>query len=272
MGFEQITFENHNGKTITFGDGYGFYVNENELRDYEWEYTTANNRIKSITRGVVEKKVPIVITGTDVGATNELKNMLANYADEDVYANEKGRFWIGDYYLSCFIVSSKKSKYSSTDKFVKIDLGIVTDQPYWTKEDTTLFRVTSSEAQGGIEEPYDYEYDYGSFTSETIVNNNYSESNVKLVVYGACDEIDVYIGDNRYHIEESLEATEYAVIDTREKKAYKMALDGTKESIFGKRDRDWDLFAKVAVGTNVVQRDGYIDITLYDERSEPLWI
>ena len=39
----------------------GTLVNYNELRDYEWSYSSENNVITGFTKGIVKKTIPFVL-------------------------------------------------------------------------------------------------------------------------------------------------------------------------------------------------------------------
>lgn len=268
--YEQLIYENHLGKKLTFGDGSGLYVNENDLRDYNWSYTEVNDRIKKFYRKITNFKIPAVVLSPDEEVATDIKNKLMEYADEDILAEQEGKLWIGDYYLSCYITGSSKSKYSRTKKRTVINLTVVSDKPRWTKEENIYLRTAEVGMAGGFDFPYEYGIDYGSAIAK-ITNTNFAKSDFKMIVYGATNSIRVEIGSNVYELSQSLLAGEYAVIDSREKKAYKVDAIGRKTNIFNKRNRNYNLFAKIEPGINAVDRNTMVDVTLYYERSEPLW-
>ncbi len=268
--YEQLIYENHLGKKLIFGDGSGLYVNENDLRDYSWSYTSANGRIKKFFQEIKEKTIPAVVLNPDVEVATDIKNRLLEYAEEDVLAESEGKLWVGDYYLSCFIIGSSKSKYSRTKKETIFQLKVLTDKPRWTKEKNIYMRSDEKDTTGGFDFPYDFGYDYGS-KAQNIVNENFSECDFKMIVYGSAEKVRVGIGDNLYEINQSLLGGEYAVIDSREKRAYKVDAIGRQTNIFSLRNRDYSLFKKIQPGVNAIDRDSMVDITLYYERSEPLW-
>lgn len=54
---DKITHTNSNNETLDF-TSLGIFVNYNELRDYEWEIKSSNNRITGFTKGIVKKPIP----------------------------------------------------------------------------------------------------------------------------------------------------------------------------------------------------------------------
>jgi hypothetical protein len=269
--YEQIRYTNHHGKEIVIGDGEGIYINSNDLRNYSWDYTTGNNKIKSFYKKIEKKSLPLVIMAENEQRATQIKNMLMNYADEDIEAQEYGKIWVGDYYLLGYITESKKADYNIQKNFTKIDLKFVTDQPFWTKDLDVIFRAYNLESKGGFDFSHDYNYDFWETGMEYVVNDFYSPSNFKMIIYGYVESIDINIGGNVYNINKSIPQGEYAVIDSRQKKAYIQKANGEKESIFHYRNRKYDLFRKIPVGKNYLVRGGNVDITFYDERSEPVW-
>ena len=69
---EKFTHTNSNGETLDFVS-MGIYINYNQLRDYEWDVTIENNRIKGFSRGVVKKTIPFVFAVNESQA-NIIKN------------------------------------------------------------------------------------------------------------------------------------------------------------------------------------------------------
>lgn len=268
--YEQLIYENHLGKKLTFGDGSGLYVNENDLRDYNWSYTEVNDRIKKFYRKITNFKIPAVVLSPNEEVATDIKNKLMEYADEDILAEQEGKLWIGDYYLSCYITGSSKSKYSRTKKRTIFNLTVTSDKPRWTKEEDIYLRTKEVGMAGGFDYAFEYGVDYGSMIQK-IVNKNFAKCDFKLIVYGPVSSVYVAIGSNVYELDQVLNAGEYAIIDSREKKTYRVDAIGRKTNIFNKRNRGYNLFAKIPPGVNSIDRNTMVDITLYYERSEPLW-
>ena len=269
--YERVTYENHNGERLEFGDGQGLYINENNLHNYAWSYTTTNDRIKKFYKSITKFSLPIVVACISDEDGVAIKNSLMEIAEKDIIAGEYGKLIIGDYYLSCYITESSKASYNKEKRFARVQLTVVTDIPKWTKEETYVFRATTVHLEGGIDYPYDFTFDYGTSPAVTLYNNNFIESNFKIIVYGVAGNVNLTIGENVYNINTPIAQGEYVVIDSREKKAYLVGVTGEKTNVFSLRNRDYDLFAKIPSGINAINRNGWVDVTLYQERSEPLW-
>ena len=74
-----------------------------------------------------------------------------------------------------------------------------------------------------------------------------------------------------YQINDTLEATEYLVIDSTNHTVTKYLANSTNVSIFDKRDKTKSVFEKIPAGTLNLTWTGLFgfDLVLFDERSEP---
>ena len=53
---EQFIYQNHQNEEMKFGSE-GVFVNENSLRDYEWEIVSDNNRISNLQKRITRKEI-----------------------------------------------------------------------------------------------------------------------------------------------------------------------------------------------------------------------
>lgn len=134
---DAMKYINSKGDVINFGMS-PYYINENEIRNFEWSYTTYGYKIKSFNRGIATKKLPIFVYDTENAATS--MNHLNDVFDFDVQQGVRGKLYIGDYYLLCNFIASEKSDYTQTDGHLKNDYTVVTDEHMWVSEKTTSFR------------------------------------------------------------------------------------------------------------------------------------
>ncbi|HEX2935803.1 MAG TPA: hypothetical protein VHO72_10660 [Bacteroidales bacterium] len=126
-----------------------------------------------------------------------------------------------------------------------------------------------------LDYPYDYAFDYMALDqNQNITNSSYAAAHFEMLIYGACTNPSVIIGGHEYEVDCTLATGEYLVINTLNKKVYKVNLDGTKEGQLNNRNRDSYLFEKLPSGSNTVQWNGLFgfDVNMLMERSEPIWI
>ena len=274
---EKMQYRNHLGERIIFGQG-GFFVNENDLRDFVWNYTSKNNRLSSFQKGVVKKTLPVMIACTSEEDGLAKRNALFEICEKDILANSYGKIIIGDYYMKCFVTGSQKSEYLYNNQMMNVKLTIVTDFPMWVKESTTAFRknmeITSENDSEFLDYSFDYSFDYSyEFAIQNLINDDFVATNFRLIIYGSCSNPRIHIGGHEYLIKADVSAGEYLVIDSSEKTILLVNSNGEKVNCFNKRSRDSYVFEKIPVGANAVTWEGEFgfDITLLEERSEPKW-
>lgn len=270
---EKITFKNHMGESIQFGEG-GLYLNNNELRSYKWNYSSKNNKISYFQRETQEKKIPVVIVPpNDRTEGNDIMNRLMELGDRDVLAKEPGRITVGDYYLDCYLFANEKSKYDLRLGVFYADLTVVTDKPAWIKETTQVFNNYSGD-EGFLDHPYDFPYDFTSPNKiRRLDNTGFVDSDFKMIIYGEVTDPTIFIGGYEYSVTGHVGAREYLEIDSREKTVVLVQNNGNRVNWFSHRNKENYIFKKMPAGVSNVSWVGTyrFDIVLFEERSEPKW-
>lgn len=271
--FERLKYINHLGQVIDFGTD-GFFVNANDMRDYEWEVKTKGDKITGFKRGMTSKTLPVVVFSEDEQDAIAKKNRLFEEVEKDVIANQAGKIVIGDYYYKCFVAESSKAKYVKDKRFAKFGLGLVSETSYWAKETQHSFRKIETDEEDNLDYPYDYPYDYFSGgNSQRIVNSFFAPVDFRLTIYGAVNNPAVVIGGHTYRVNTTVQAGEYLTIDSAEKTIVLTQNNGTKVNKFDNRDRASYIFEPIPSGASPVTwlGDFAFDLTLIEKRSEPAW-
>lgn len=275
---ESFKYINHLKEEIDFGVE-GIFVNENELRDYSWDFISENNKITGFSKGIVKKTIPIIISCNSEEEGIKKKNSLAEVFEKDIFEAVHGKIFIGDYYLKCFVTGSKKSNYLVDKRSLQTELEITTDCPYWVREKTIHFGLfsTAEGKEGGknLDFNNDFPYDYLPHSDFSKLNNTgYVGSNFKMIFYGEVSNPAVTIAGHEYGVNVDVGSNEYLTIDSMTKKIFLTHVDGTEENVFNKRNRDSYIFEKIPAGNNSFSKsDGFgVDVILMEERSEPKWI
>ena len=270
---DRLTYVSSTNKAILFGstDSH-ILINTNDFRDYMWEYSQDFKRITNFSRELVEKTLPILIYGNNVG---EIANNLFETIENDVLLNQYGKLYSGDYYMQGYFIASSKTNYTA-DGFLSLTLTFVTDRPYWVRE-TTYHYSPSVIVAAGLDYPYDYDYDFLSDTgTDEIINPSFADQNIRIIVYNntanTITNPAVTIGDHMYRVNTTVEVGTHITIDTAEKTITK-TVDSTITNIFNSRDRSSYIFQKVPSGKHVmsVSPATDIDVIILEERSEPMW-
>lgn len=281
MKFKYI---NSKGEIIDMCE-YPYLLQSGDLLDYSWSYEKGNKCIKNVCHDVGERSFKIAIVPDlslsyeeKIEAKKKAAQRLFNVIEYDVANNADGRIETDTgSYLPCRIVASTKSDWENPTSYMFCDLTAVCGKNTWINEmKKSFFPVLEAKSDSGMfDYPYDYEYDYASqITGKDMLNiDHISASLFKLTIFGACLNPCIYINNHKYCIYTSLDKDEYLVIDARKNTIIKYSYDGSTENIYDLRGKEQSVFEAIPAGNIPVMWDGSFgfDITLYLERSEPLW-
>ena len=272
---EQLKYKNHVNEVFEFGKD-GIFIDMNELHDYEWKVTKKGNRIAALNRDIINRKLPVVIICDTEEKGIAARNRLFEVVEKDVLANKHGRIIIGDYYFKCFVTKSQKKNYLTSNRFMKVTLTLTTDFPMWVKESIFVFgKQDASESGQDLDFNFDFPFDYASGLGSTNLNNTaFVGSHFKMTIYGACVNPTVFVSGHAYTVNCTVAADEYLTIDSLTKQIFVTHNNGEITNVFHCRDRESYIFEKIPAGSNTVAWSGdfTVDITLFEERSEPKWI
>ena len=273
---ENIKYINHLGEEIAFDGSERIFADYNDLRDYSWNYDSDNNVISNLNRkGVTKKSLPVKIVAATAEHGIEIRNKLYSVTDKDTMNGKFGRLCIGEYYMKCCISGAKKNSYLYLREYMEIELEVITDAPFWVKEVKTQFRPNQSGTDGlSYAKQYAYRYtDYN--TRYTITNNTLAAAPFRMIIYGPCENPEIFVGTQKYKINVILSANEYLTLTAFEKSKtiIKTGADGAQENCFNLREKSVNVFEPIPTGTFDVTWDGSFafDLIIFDRRSEPIW-
>lgn len=271
---EKLKYVNHRNEVLEFGKD-NLFINENDLRNFAWEITSKNDRISGFKKGIIDKTVPIVLKCDTKEEGVTLKNKLFEVFEKDILAVKHGKFVIGDYYLKCYITQSAKSEYLIHKGYLKIDIVVSTDLPYWVKETKSSFNYGEDIGGDYLDFNMDFPFDFTSnLIGKPLKNTNFVDTNFKINIYGSCNNPRITIAGHDYEVFASVGANEYLTIDSVNKTIVLTRSNGTTENCFNKRNRESYVFKKIPSGTfNISSNNPFkFDVVLLEERGEPRWI
>lgn len=267
---ENIKYVNSIGQEVVFGTD-GLYANENELRDYSWNYSSSDNYINSFYRAIKDKKLPIIIFADTEENGIRKKNSLNEIFDIDVITKKQGKLYIGDYYLECYITESTKSIYLQSKKELHADLK-VTSTGAWIRESTTLF-IKKEYEEEGLNFPFNYPLNFSinGFQNNVLENDHFADSNFRIVISGYAQNPEIVIGGHLYRVNVIVGEDEQLIIDSRDR-TIMLNRNGIGENHFRDRETEYYIFEKIKAGNQtVIWGEFNFEITLFNERSEPIW-
>ena len=273
---DKFIYENHLGQRYE-GLPNGVYLNHSELRNYSWKYDTINSAISRFYRPITNRKIQLLVCGYSAEDAMTAMNRLVDLAESDLAAKIPGKIFIGDYYTTGYITSSKKKNYLIDKRLCNIELVMTSDDPAWYREKThQFFPETESGGAigGGTDYPFDYQYDYAYvMKGHEIVCNSSGSHAFRMVIYGEAVNPSVSIGGHVYAINGTVSKGEILVIDSLNKTITLTTALGNRINWFDKRGRKDYIFEPIPSGQNTVSWSGTFgfDLTVIEKRSEPRW-
>lgn len=307
MPMLNANYISHKGHQILFGKGgEGLYLNEHDLRNFNWNVQTRGNRIISVNRrGVQEHTLPAIIVAQTEEKAKKLADKLYDYCEEDLLANQKGTIVVNGYNLRCFVRGQDYSDWSDTSRSLKISLKVIRDSIWYKTLEPMTFGngdipiqiTTIAQAQDNGASPaggsaveswtggekgyfHGYPYDYPSTLDEYVFENNTGGPlSWQAIIFGPASVITFDIGNHTYAVPdvtladgERLEITAKEALD--EKTVIKIAADGTRTNCFANRSSTSYLFEPIPTDSQVIRSayDLTWRLTPIIERSTPSWL
>lgn len=258
-------------------------LTDTDLFDYTWKSAnkgTAHPQITSFSRNMITKKFSIRVKGIDVDTYKQNIEYLTNFFDADVVNLSPGKLYVNDYYLDCYIYASNKTVKYLEVLNTTVEFTLISPDGNWKTSKILKYGFrqdddNDSSNSSMLDYSYDYMYDYTNSTTYRSLNNDgYAPSDFELTIYGKCKNPTISIGDWNYGANDvELLTGEKLIINSLNKKVYKVKNNGDIVNLFNNRFKDFYAFQKIPVGTSTVGWNGAytFDIRLFKDRSEPKW-
>lgn len=260
-------------KEVRFQDP--IWIKGTDLFDFEWTHKAeevAGRRLKvrGFRRPIARRKVSIDIIDINAGAV--LDQMYDAFA-VDIEAETPGRLYIGESYVSCYVVESKKQEFY--DELIRVDLTILIPHPVWVQEDVILLHeYNTGQNTGGWKFPMKFPARFRTSQSSMLLSNATRGPSYMLIeFFGPCDGPNIAIDSMVYGVTGKLQAGERYVIDQIDKKVTKITAHGEIENVFHLRTKASSVFTPLASGDHILTYSGKFKarLTLKRERGERQW-
>ena len=264
------------------GNTYNLKKNGKWIREanyHTWTYLAQGTdlqygkRVSSFKKDPASYKTTLVFHGTEIERAQQIAQLHEDF-EADVRALTPGRLTWGDWYVDCYILAS------STDpagcNWTENTIDVYCPNPFWIKEEEKSFMPQDAPpvSQTFLDYSYDYDYDYflGAIGNGKWIRSFPFAAEFKLYIYGPVSNPRIAINGYPYQINDTLEATEYLIIDSRENTVTKHLAGGGTSNIFDKRNKAQSVFEPIPGGTLSFNWTGLFgfDLLIYDERSEPI--
>lgn len=275
----KLYYEGSDGTVIDFMKWPLAAQNPETLLENGWKYTSTTSmsgigKIRTFYKDIQKRELDISIMADSEEEFNQIMYRMHRTFEKDVRTMHPGKIWWNDFYMECFFIDASYSEFEELFTAVEKRLTMISPYQYWRREKKLQFLPYAS-AGGGIDYPYDFLYDYGQSEFIEIIENDFIDTaNFEMVFYGPCRNPYITIAGRVYGLYTDLEEGEYAKINSITKKIKHFTAKGEESNLFHTRNRDSYIFEKIPTGTNPVvrQREQAVDVIIFDERGEPVWI
>lgn len=278
-----IYYENSNGQTVTLlGDGLTF-IDVMDLYTWEWSYSLSNRitgyggDASDFARYPRTFEMELRMRGMSKEDFLRQVNTLHDVTEADMIACNPGRLYVDDQYLTCYLaVAGAKPTHPKNSNFMTRNVTVLAVEPYWcTPIQITINPSTDVQTNdNGKKFNLKYSYRYGTGVSgSTIINDHYAAAPAIIQFFGPAANPSITIAGVTYGVNETLTATDRLVIDQIKHKIYKVSETGIKTNAFDSRNKAFDIFAPIPVGSNTIVYSGdfVVQITMIQQRSELRW-
>lgn len=270
MNRDVIKHVNSFGETITFDKE--MILSGNNLFNYEWNYDHENNSIIRMYRKIVEKTINFYFP-CNVSDAKTIRRLFYEHFEKDIKSMKKGYFELNGYRYYGWATRSVKDEYVSYDRTLHLTLTYATDEPYWLKN--TEYIMAGNTAAGEVTHyPLTYTYTYGNKESTfTFINDSVVDADFEMVIYGQVNNPTIVINGSIYNVDVNVPNGSQLVINSRDKTILLKDINGTATSVFDDRNKNYDIFKRIPVGSVLVDygNNGKVTLVVLEERGEPEW-
>lgn len=264
-----VKYVNSNNSSIDFFAS-DIKISNGSFHQRKWEI-----KDDEITKNPTSYKLTITLRGTLESRKKKL-NELCEIFEVDLLNNKKGKLFYGDYFYSCFILSSNTTVNPTFNNRTDIEIEAYGIQ-YWIREKSYSLNTRMIKYDDTNEKKYTYKYPFVYNSQKgiyTIINDNYNPSDIIIRMFGLAVNPFIKIGDTVYQINASIDKNEYFEINTEKRTIFKVSNFGTRTNAFMFRSKSRsDFFLKIPSGSLKVAWNNTfnVEIVIIEKRSEPRW-
>lgn len=199
-------------------------------------------------------------------------NLLHDAFEHDVRNMTPGKLIHGNAKIDCYIIVSSTFP---ENPWTHNELSVYCPYPFWiTEREYHMDIIDDVSEYPFLDYPYDFNYDYSAVLTGYANIENYSvgSADFQLSIYGPVENPVVVINGIKVGVVTSIGAAEKIVVNSKNKT---VVLYGAKQSnLFNNRLKEQSIFTPIPSGLCDISWNGQFafDLTLYEERSEPMWI
>ena len=225
-------------------------------------------------RDATKYQLTVNVVGNTEEQAHELLNEMNRLFEWDVFSALPGKLFVNEQYINCYIVSSKAVDRLYAGTMFLVTLDILAEQPIWISEERHDFLTFTDGSEIGFKLPTAFPLGFTAGNgSRQLLVDHYVSCPMKISVFGPCSNPEFIIGENTYRVNGTLLSGERYEIDQRTKTVIKVTNSGEIVNAFNMRNKTESVFEPIEPGENILSYNGdfAIEITIFYERSEPLW-
>lgn len=269
-----LKYTSSNGQIFDLKVG-RFRTRTADYHNYSWKPQVTNLQyganVYRFDRDVVTYETTMTVFGT-LDEKRTFLNLLHAAFDHDIITNTPGRITHGSHYIECYIIAS--STYYD-NPWTNNELSIYCPYPFWRRDIEHKLTAAEADEYEYLDYPYDFQFDYQATLPgySMITNPGVKAADWKMEIQGPVTNPLVVIGDMSVGVNAAIGSGETLVISSRNKTVIKTSANG-ETNLFNARIKTNSIFEPLPSGELAVMWSGQFDIglTVYEERSEPLWI
>ena len=267
------------GGVVTDLNSWPYRWDSINLHDYDWGYsltrktTGYGSRISDLTKEGRAYDVTLLVYNTDQSVITTALNALHAIFEAAVLAQQPGRLYVDGQYVTGYFLSSKKAEYTDDKAYIRLALQFVTGSPFWTTDAVFTFPTYTPSGGGWILPSAMPMWLDAGLSGTALENDHFAASNALIKIFGAATDPEFYVGSTVYKILGTIAAGDRVEIDQANRTVTYISSTGARANWFDHRNKVYSVFTPIPAGSNTLYYDGSfaIEVTLYQERSEPLW-
>lgn len=270
-----LKYTSSNGQVYDLNVG-KFRTRTADYHNYSWKPQATQQQyganVYRFDRDVASYSTLLTVFGT-LEEKRTYLNLLHAAFEHDIVTMTPGRITHGMYYIECYITAS--STYYD-NPWTQNELTIYVPYPFWRRDIEYVMQATEVEEYEFLDFPYDFQYDYMATLPgfAMITNPGVKPADWELRIKGYVFNPLVVIGGMSVGVSAVIGAGETLVISSKDKTVKKITANGLEVNLFNYRIKTNSIFEPLQSGELPVMWSGAfdVDLTVFEERSEPLWI
>ena len=245
------------------------------IRGRSWSYDLGYRSLTGVTRAARETDLELTYLRCP-----EKADWTRRLFDADVAAGTPGMLDADGWTTRAYVVKAESQ--TITPVIIRQKLTVVLLDGIWRKAGE-LQHFWSDALQPGLDldYPYDHPHDYLVTTRNAVASNPMPTAMpFQMVIFGPVSNPQLTLGGNRYALDMDIPSGSYVTVTSiaGRRTIVMTAENGDETNVFDKGRRGAGLnggeyiFQPIPAGDSIVQWSGFgVDLTVYQEESEPPW-